>query len=59
MTSLMSDRRRPSRLAMISVVTIGFAIGLGTGSFFGATDAGATSRLSTARPANSPRLPDP
>jgi hypothetical protein len=32
---------------MLPVVTIALAIGLGTGSFFGATDAGATSRLST------------
>src|ERR1039457_2599311 len=43
----MSGRRRPSHLAMIPVVAIAFGLGIGTGSFFGATDAGATSRLST------------
>jgi hypothetical protein len=33
---------------MISVVAIAFAIGLGTSSFVGAGDAGATQRLGTA-----------
>jgi hypothetical protein len=45
-TTIMSGRRRPSRLAVIWFVSIAF--GLGTSSFFGASGAGATSRLGTA-----------
>ncbi len=54
MTSIMSGRRRPSRLAMILVVAIAFWLALGTGSFFSAGDAGATPRLGTAAPLRFP-----
>src|ERR1035438_778448 len=49
-TSVMSVRRRPSRLGMMSAVAVAvaFALGLGTSPFLGASDAGATPRLGTA-----------
>ena len=50
----MSGRRRPSRLAMIPVVAIAFGLGLSTGSFFSARDAGATPRLGTVAPRQFP-----
>ncbi|MFZ2057140.1 MAG: hypothetical protein WAV54_07010, partial [Acidimicrobiales bacterium] len=45
-TAIMSGRRRPSRLAVISFVSIAF--GLGTSSLLGASGAGATSWPGTA-----------